>query len=124
MYFIKFFTHHALLSSKFQTDLYIPYLHFEHATVFKTVMMNNLIDYTTYILPDTITVFILYPLVNIFMVGPQLLLKGGYFVSSSIYYLGSDMDEYLASKNYKLEQKPDLPKLSSESKICISRNLS
>jgi hypothetical protein len=109
MYFISIISHVAIFNKRYKTTLYLPHLKFEHAKVFKTVFMNNVIDYATLVIPDIVTVGILFPLYCVVVV-PQLIFKGGYFVATSIYYLGSDIDEFLTTKNYKMEPiEPEPP---------------
>lgn len=109
MFIIRYFNYMAVFNHRYSAELSVPYLKYEHANVFKTVFMNNVVDVATFVFPDvlpTITVF--YPLAVVFYLGPQLLFNGGYFIASSIYYLGTDLDEYFVSKNFKLDEKPKI----------------
>jgi hypothetical protein len=104
MLFIQFFTHSVALNSRHSANFSVPYLKFEHATVFKTVVMNNVVDVATSIVPDLIpTITFFYPLTLGFWFLPQLIYEGGYYVVSSIYYLGSDLDVYFQSKDFAIE---------------------
>jgi len=104
MYWINFYVWHLAFNHRLRTEIHVPYLKFEHAQVFKTVVMNRAVDVATLIIPDSLTIFVFYPIVFGFTSVFQIIFKGGYMVATSMYYLGSDLDDYFASRNFTQEK--------------------
>jgi hypothetical protein len=126
MLIISYFSYLAVFNHRYSATLSVPYLKNEYANVFKTVVMNNVVDVATSVVPDVFpTLIIFYPLAVVFYLGPQLLFRGGYFIASSIYYLGTDLDEYFVSKNFKLAdvETKDVETKAPKCKVKPSKDL-
>jgi hypothetical protein len=115
MYWINFFIWPLAFNHRLQTEIHVPYLKFEHAQVFKTVILNQAVDVATLVVPDSLTVLVFYPIVFGFTSILQIIFKGGYMVATSMYYLGSDIDDFLLNRNFTKEKpKPVVPPQPTE----------
>ena len=107
MYFIKCFNYEAVLNERYKTVLSIPYLQFQHCTIFQTVCMNNIVDKITFFTADIVTA-IAWVFISVLSVTPQVIFKGGYFISTMLYHCFGDLDSCLVANNFTREI-PTLP---------------
>lgn len=102
MYFLHFDYYEAVLNEQYKTFLLLPYLKFQHCTLFKTTCMNNIVDTITLPTADVI-IGIVWLLTSVILVIPQVVFKGGYIIASLMYNSFHHLDDYLQSKNYTTE---------------------
>jgi hypothetical protein len=103
MRFINFHTTSLRITERYTTKVMFPYITYHHSTVFQTVALNNAVDAVMTVFPDSITVFVLYPLAAIGVGLPQLVFNAAGVVSVSLYWCFHDFDAYLARCNFKQE---------------------
>jgi hypothetical protein len=105
MLFIKWFTWIFAFNHRINLHIVAPYLANEKSTYFKTVIMNKVVDTINIVVPDSITVFIFYPVASAVALIPQLIFNLGNIVVTTIYYAFSDLDDYFEKRNYTLQPK-------------------
>lgn len=106
MYFFGIGVWVLALNSRFSATFYCPVLKYQHATLFKTVCMNNAVDAVTLVTTDLITAVGTIP-IAVAMVVPQVIWNGGYLVCNTLYYSFGDVDEWLSRAGFKTEPVED-----------------
>lgn len=106
MRFINFHTTSLRINARYTTNVMFPFITYHHSTVFQTVVLKNAVDVAMTVFPDSITVFILYPIAAVVIGLPQLVFNGAGVISVSLYWCFHDLDAYLARCNFRQEPRP------------------